>query len=388
MGDAAAAAAAVIPAGGGGAAPAPAAIPAVGGGAAAQPAAAAPTAEELELQSYGAPADISQRLVGKFLELARSKPPTIVVDEEWGAKFAHPAGVSQFARYGWCARPVIRDGHLLVRCILAKSSGDGLCGKTTQLSRVVGGRTEVKFHNHLEHLQRQHKRFLLEPSVISGALTAEPDIEVKEGGGAKRGRVGAGGASDEVDKIDVEDYKDALLKMALADGRPLSLGDSVGFRQRPPWATTRSRRWRTARGWGATATAVAVVVPPPPPPRRVVMAFLSLTAEGGGKGGRDEGLGAGEWTGCYFFVPCDRKARACAQGGGPYFLRYPRIPPLRCHVTPHYPRERPLPLPPIIPLSPSPPSLDRTWTKGRFCRYPYPWVDFLVIILSRIIRIG
>ena len=240
MGDAAAAAAAVIPAGGGGAAPAPAAIPAVGGGAAAQPAAAAPTAEELELQSYGAPADISQRLVGKFLELARSKPPTIVVDEEWGAKFAHPAGVSQFARYGWCARPVIRDGHLLVRCILAKSSGDGLCGKTTQLSRVVGGRTEVKFHNHLEHLQRQHKRFLLEPSFISGALTAEPDIEVKEGGGAKRGRVGAGGASDEVDKIDVEDYKDALLKMALADGRPLSLGDSVGFRQRPPWATSSS----------------------------------------------------------------------------------------------------------------------------------------------------
>ena len=29
----------------------------------------------------------------------------------------------------------------------------------------------------------------------------------------------------------MEDYKDALLKMALADGRPLSLGDSVGFRQ-------------------------------------------------------------------------------------------------------------------------------------------------------------
>jgi hypothetical protein len=168
--------------------------------------------------------------VGKFLELARSNPPNIVVDEAWGAKFAHPAGASQFACYGWCARPVIRDGHLLVRCILAKSSGEGLCGKTTQLSRVSGGRMEVKFHNHMEHLSKQHKRFLLEPSFISG-LTAELDIEVEGGRGAKRGRVGSGGVSDEVDKFAVEDYKDALLKMALADGRPLSLGDSVGFRQ-------------------------------------------------------------------------------------------------------------------------------------------------------------
>ena len=114
--------------------------------------------------------------MNKFLELARSKPPTIVVDEDWGAKFAHPAGASQFTRYGWCARPFIRDDHLLVRCILAKSGGDGLCGKMTQLSRVSGGRTDVKFHNHFEHLQRQHKRFLLEPSFISGALTAEPDL--------------------------------------------------------------------------------------------------------------------------------------------------------------------------------------------------------------------
>ena len=97
MGDAAAVAAAVIPAGGGGAAPAPAAIPAVGGGAAAQPAAAAPTAEELELESYGAPADIPKSLVDNFLELARSKPPIIEIDEGWGAKFAHPAGTSPSA---------------------------------------------------------------------------------------------------------------------------------------------------------------------------------------------------------------------------------------------------------------------------------------------------
>ena len=102
-----------ILAGGGGAPPAQAGIPAGGGGGggggAAPPAGAAPTAEELELQRYGAPADIPEQLVPKFLELARSRPPQIEFQEGFGLRFAHQERPTLFSRFGWCLRPVIND---------------------------------------------------------------------------------------------------------------------------------------------------------------------------------------------------------------------------------------------------------------------------------------
>ena len=197
----------------------------------------------------------------------------------------------------------------------------------------------------LEHLSKQHKRFLLEPSFISG-LTAELDIEVEGGRGAKRGRVGAGGVSDEVDKFAVRDYKDALLKMALADGRPLSLGDSVGFRQ---FAAELSLPYVSRNALNLHFK------------NRV--ATLSLTAEEGGSGKGRGARGRGvDWM--FVFRPlrsqCARRARASAQGGGPYFLRYPQIPPPRRHLTPHYPRERlggRAPAASYYPVIPAPPLL-------------------------------
>ena len=215
-----------IPAGGGGLPPAQAGIPAGGaGGGAAAPADAAPTAEQLELQRYGAPADIPEQLVSKFLELARSPPPKIEFLEGFGLRFAHQAAPSLFSRYGWCLRPVINDRQLFVRCIFAKNSGDGVCGKMTLLSRWKGGKMEIKLGNAVDHLASQHKRQVLDPNFIVGALPAEPGGEKAS---KKHARTAA--SSGEVDKLEVEDYKDRLLTMAIADACPLGIGDRVGFR--------------------------------------------------------------------------------------------------------------------------------------------------------------
>lgn len=229
MADGGAGAQAGIPAGGGGAAAAQAGIPAGGaggGGAAIPPAADAPTAEDLELQRYGAPADIPKPLIAKFLELARSQPPSIEFQEGFGLRFAHQERPSLFARYGWCMRPVINDHQLFVRCILAKSGGDGVCGKMTLISRWKGGKMEIKLANAIDHLGNQHKRQVLDPNLIVGALPAEPGGEE-----ASKKHARTAPLSGEVDKIDLGDYKDRLLSMAIADGCSLGIGDRVGFRQ-------------------------------------------------------------------------------------------------------------------------------------------------------------
>lgn len=215
-----------------------------GAAAAAIPAAAVPppqpqpaTPDELELARYGAPRDTPPALASKFLELAHSKAPEIVFDPTWGLKFAHPEDSSQFSRFGWLVKPIISsERHLGVQCLLAK--GDGTpCLKKTQLSYLSRGRYEVKFGNHLDHLEREHKRMLLEPAFVKGGVLLQAEDAHAAPAGAKRGRVSSGGGGGGVDgvhggfdKFDVANYKKDLLEMVLADARPLSIGDSAGFR--------------------------------------------------------------------------------------------------------------------------------------------------------------
>ena len=243
------------------------------GAAAAIPAPAAPppqpqpaTPEELELARYGAPSDTPLALVPKFLELARSKVPAVEFDATWGLRFAHQEGSSQFSRYGWLTKPSITsERHLAVQCLLAK--GDGTpCLKKTQLSYITRGKHEIKFGNHFDHLEREHRRLLLEPAFVKGGVLLAEAVDAPAApAGAKRGRAACGGgggggggggdgASGGFDKFDVVDYKKDLLEMwRSCRWRPWRRGRRPRARTRPRARKRRCCVWRRAPRAAATA---------------------------------------------------------------------------------------------------------------------------------------